>query len=156
MTEIVEYNETEASLTLLRENYKDAKYEVAKTEGMAAAKSARMQLRTVRVALEAKRKEIKEPALTRCKLIDSEAKRITEELERLLSIGSETVTVVDSEVQRCQRLRQSILKWAFEGKLVDQDPNDEPASVLLERIRAEREQQAAEKGKKGRARRKNT
>ena len=41
-------------------------------------------------------------------------------------------------IERCQRLRQSILKWAFEGKLVDQDPNDEPAAVLLGRIQAER------------------
>jgi type I restriction enzyme S subunit len=35
-------------------------------------------------------------------------------------------------------VRQSILKKAFEGKLVPQDPNDEPACVLLEQIRAER------------------
>ena len=36
-------------------------------------------------------------------------------------------------------LRQSVLKRAFEGRLVPQDPNDEPASVLLESIRAKRE-----------------
>ena len=40
-------------------------------------------------------------------------------------------------------MRQAILKRAFEGKLVPQDPTDEPASVLLERIRAEPEQASA-------------
>ncbi len=39
---------------------------------------------------------------------------------------------------RAARLRQSILKRAFEGKLVPQDPKDEPASALLERLRASR------------------
>lgn len=49
---------------------------------------------------------------------------------------------------RAATLRQSILKRAFEGRLVPQDPADEPASVLLERIRAERE--AARKQRKRR------
>lgn len=38
-----------------------------------------------------------------------------------------------------KKLRQNILDLAIRGKLVPQDPNDEPASVLLQRIRAEKE-----------------
>jgi hypothetical protein len=38
-------------------------------------------------------------------------------------------------LKKAEFLRQSLLKSAFEGRLAPQDPNDEPASVLLERIR---------------------
>lgn len=46
--------------------------------------------------------------------------------------------------------RQNILRAAFSGQLVPQDPNDEPASVLLARIRAERAQREADKKPRGR------
>ena len=46
---------------------------------------------------------------------------------------------IDSALKQAETLRQAILKKAFVGQLVPQDPHDEPASVLLDRIRAERE-----------------
>jgi type I restriction enzyme S subunit len=60
------------------------------------------------------------------------------EINRIISLIDETELLASQDKRRVARLRQSILKWAFEGKLVDQDPTDEPASVLLERIKAQR------------------
>ena len=59
-------------------------------------------------------------------------------MDRLLSATDECLSEAERNSVRCARLRQAILKWAFEGKLADQDSSDELASVLLARIKAER------------------
>ncbi len=68
----------------------------------------------------------------------AEQKIIMEEVDRCKSIADNIEAIVENNLKRANRLRQSILKRAFEGRLVPQDPGDEPASALLERIKAER------------------
>jgi type I restriction enzyme S subunit len=67
-----------------------------------------------------------------------EQRIIVVEVEERLSIIDAAEAQIETNLQRAARLRQSILKRAFAGKLVPQDPADEPASVLLERIRHQR------------------
>ena len=64
--------------------------------------------------------------------------QIVSEVDKLLSETEFTRTITTNSIIRASSLRQSILKQAFLGKLVPQDPNDEPASVLLQRIQAEK------------------
>jgi type I restriction enzyme S subunit len=61
-----------------------------------------------------------------------------EEIDRQLSIADAMVAEIDRALRRSATLRRSTLGQAMTGKLVPQDPSDEPASVLLERIAAER------------------
>ncbi len=64
--------------------------------------------------------------------------QIVEELEAKLSEADQLDQTIATSLQQAETLRQSILKKAFSGQLVPQDPNDEPASELLARIKAER------------------
>ena len=80
----------------------------------------------------------------------TEQRRIVAEVERRLSVIQQAEVAVEANLQRAEWLRQSILKRAFTGELVPQDPDDEPASILLERIRAQREAEEAESASKKR------
>ena len=69
-----------------------------------------------------------------------EQREVASILEKTLALVDETEADISQELQKADALRQSVLKKAFAGQLVAQDPSDEPASVLLGRIKTDKEQ----------------
>ena len=86
--------------------------------------------------------EIPVPSLT-------EQERIVAEIESRFERADTLETAVDAALADAEKLKQAVLKKAFSGELVPQNPDDEPASVLLDRIRAARASELpAKKGKR--------
>ena len=86
---------------------------------------------------------IKNYEVTYCSF--EEQQLIVSEIESRLSVCDKLEESIIHSLEQAEALRQSVLKKAFSGKLVPQDPNDAPASVLLERIKAEKEKNMPDK-----------
>ncbi len=67
-----------------------------------------------------------------------EQKQIVKEIEKRFEVADEAERVITENLEKAEQLKQSILKKAFEGRLVPQYPTDQPASELLAKIKAER------------------
>jgi len=78
----------------------------------------------------------------------NEQKRIIMEVEKSETLVESQNTVIDKSLSRSKKIRQSILEEAFSGRLVDQNPDDEPVSILLQRIQAERQETEKQKAAK--------
>ena len=72
----------------------------------------------------------------------AEQQEIVREIERRLSAANKLAITLDQQLSRAQASRELLLREAYAGRLVLQDSSDEPAPVLLERIRAAREVEA--------------
>lgn len=70
---------------------------------------------------------------------------IVRQIQGVANYIEEVNRQIQQQAEYAEMLRQSILQQAVEGKLCEQDPNDEPASVLLKKIKAEKERLIAEK-----------
>lgn len=107
---IAEYSPTAARLADLRARLANVAYDVKTVKGMDIAKKDRAEVRDLRVALEKKRVELKAPALERCRLIDTEAKRITSEL---LALEEPIDEQIKAEERRKEEEKQARINAEF-------------------------------------------
>jgi hypothetical protein len=139
MTEIIEYSATEAALGELAARYKGVVYDVKTGAGMNAAVAARKELRDIRLKLEETRKVLKEPALRRSQLIDSEARRISSAISALEDPIDEQIK---AETLREKREAEARAKAEAE-RLAAEEAARKAAEE--ERLRIEREKLDAER-----------
>lgn len=104
-TEIVEYSKTEAALADLNARYGAVIFDTSTTKGMQEAIAGRAEIRGYRIDLEKERVRIKAPALERCRLIDTEAKRITAALE-ILETPIDTAIKAEQQKKENERLEK--------------------------------------------------
>ena len=118
---IAAYSPTEAALALLAEKYKDATYDLTTVKGDKAARAARKELTGLRTSLEAKRKQLKAPALEYSRRIDSEAARITNAIAALEDPISDQIKADEQrrEDERQERARAEATRIEAHQKAVE-------------------------------------
>lgn len=104
---IVEYSPVDAMLAELRQRYAGVQFDVATKDGMTAAKEVRRNLVKLRTGLEAKRKEIKEPALRRAQAIDAEAKAITAAIKAIEDPIDAQIKVEEERIEAEKRAAEA-------------------------------------------------
>lgn len=140
-TKIVEYSKTEAALSDLASRFKGVLFDVKTREGLKAATEARREIRSYRTSLEAKRVEIKAPALERCNLIDSEARRIKTALEAL---EDPIDAQIKREEQRVQEAKDAAIRAEQERLAAEERARKEAEQKALADARAKLEAEQAE------------
>jgi colicin import membrane protein len=131
LTTVSEYATTAVVIADLRSRHAGVVYDVAESKQMKLAKEARAEIRGYRTGLEKTRKEIKAPALEHCRLIDSEAQRLTAELVALEEPIDVQIKAEESraEVERLEKIEAEIFRVEAIQQRIDGIRNV-PASLV--------------------------
>lgn len=137
---IKEYSATEAALNELRQKYHGVQFDVVTTAGDKAAREARQTLVKLRTGLEAKRKELKGPALEYAKRIDTEAKRIEaaireleEPIDAQIKAEEQRKAAEKAEKERIERERVTAIRSKIERikGIAFESRNDDSEQIAL-------------------------